>query len=246
VQHRIAEHDVPAGPLGVRWLALDVPAFQAGTIARLHASIENAGTAPWRDLNLSYHWLDERGNPIHWDGLRTPVAAAPGERCDVEARIRAPIPPGKYLLGIDLVDENRFWLAELGNYSPTQEIEVQPRDATQARAFVPNSVGLAPDWEERVYTAHTEGYAAVGGAIRWQGSALRRTTPSELAPYAPNGGRNPSFAHPLVCPSLLPPLEPNAEVVGLPAWNPEGDEPWVYDARIVLTLPPRRRLRPPT
>jgi hypothetical protein len=35
-------------------------------------------------------------------------------------------------------------------------------------------------------------------------------------------------------------------VVGLPAWNPEGDEPWVYDARIVLTLPPRRRLRPPT
>jgi hypothetical protein len=241
----LEEHEVPAGPLAVRWLALDVPPLQAGTLAHMRATIENAGTAPWSDLNLSYHWLDERGNPIHWDGLRTPVSAAPGERSDVDARVRAPIPPGTYVLSVDLVDEHRFWLAELGNHSPTQEIDVQPRDATQARAFVPNGVGLAPGWEERVYAAHTEGYAAVGGAIRWESGPLRRTPP-ELDPYAPNGGRNPAFPHPLVCPSLLPPLEPNTEVFGLPAWRAEGDEPWVYDARIVLTLRPRRRLRPPT
>ena len=30
-----------------------------------------------------------------------------------------------------------------------------------------------------------------------------------------------------------------AEVAGLPAWQPEGDEPWVYDARIRLRLRPR-------
>ena len=205
----------------------------------MHVTFENAGTAAWRGLNLSYHWLDERGNPIHWDGIRTPVDAAPGDRRELDAPLRAPIPPGRYLLAVDLVDEHRFWLAELGNRPPTREVGVAPRDATQACAFVPDGAALAPDWEERVYVAHTEGYAAVGGSIRWQGSRLRRGAPPELAPYEPGGGRNPAFAQPLICPSLLPPLEPNAEVLGLPAWRPEGDEPWVYDARITLTLRPR-------
>ena len=156
--------------------------------------------------------------------------------------MRGPIPPGRYRLALDLVDEHRFWLAELGNHSPTREVDVEPRDATQAKAFIPGDAERAPDWEERVRAAHAEGYAAVGGAIRFHGGLLRRA-PAELAPYASNGGRNPAFAHPLVCPSLLPPLEPNAEVAGLPAWRPEGDEPWIYDARIVLTLALRSRRR---
>ena len=113
------------------------------------------------------------------------------------------------------------------------------------RAFVPEEVVRASDWHERVEAAHREGYAAVGGSIENERGFLRKQPP-KLAPYARAGGRNPAFAHPLVCPSLLPPLEPNAEVMGLPAWRPEGDEPWIYDARITVTLPPRRRLRPPT
>ena len=230
----------------MRWLAVDVPDVQAGTLTRVRAELENAGSAAWRALNFSYHWLDERGNPITWDGIRTPVAAAPGERHEVDAALRGPIPPGRYRLAFDLVDENRYWLAEVGNFSPTLDIDVAPRDATTARAFVPNGVVVSPDWEERVYVAHTEGYAAVGGSIAYDGRRLRRTTPNELEPYAPGGGRNPAFAHPLVCPSLLPPLEPNTEVFGLPAWRPEGGEPWLYDARIALRLRPRRRSRPPT
>jgi hypothetical protein len=236
---RVGPHEVPAGPLAVRWLDVVVPDVQAGTRATLAVQLENAGTAPWQGLNLSYHWLDGRGNPIMWDGIRTPVVAAPHERRDVTASLRAPIPPGRYRLALDLVDEHRFWLAELGNHSPTFTVDVAPRDGTAARAFVPNGLDLAPDWEERVYVAHTEGYAAVGGSIEWRGTALRRATPDELEPYAPGGGRNPAFSHPLVCPSLLPPLEPNAEVFGLPAWRPERDEPWLYDARISITLRPR-------
>jgi hypothetical protein len=238
---RIGPHDVPAGPLAVRWHAVELPRVEAGTQAEFAAEVENAGAAPWRGLNLSYHWLDERGNPILWDGIRTPVAAAPGERIRVTARLRGPIPPGPYVLAFDLVDEHRFWLAELGNHSPTLDVGVEPRDASAARAYVPNGVGLAPDWEERVYVAHTEGYAAVAGSLRWEGRGLRRRTPPELEPYEPGGGRNPAFAHPLVCPSLLPPLEPNDEVAGLPAWRPEGDEPWVYDGRITLQLRSGRR-----
>jgi hypothetical protein len=237
---KVGDHPVPAGPLAVRWLAYELDAPQAGTVTRARVSLENAGTAAWRGLNLSYHWLDDRGNPIVWDGLRHEVNADPGARLEQDIRVRAPIPPGSYRLAFDLVDEQRFWLAELGNFSPEFEVDVAPRDASAARAFLPPRADLDPDWEERVYVAHTEGYAAVGGSVEWISGRLRRA-PAELEPYAPGGGRNPAFNEPLLCPSLLPPLEPNAEVAGLPAWRPVGDEPWVYDARIRLRL----RLRSP-
>jgi hypothetical protein len=242
---RVGDHSVPSGPLAVRWHTIDVAPVQAGALTTAHVELENAGTASWRDLQLSYHWLDERENPIVWDGIRTRIDAAPGERVSVDAAVRGPIPPGAYRLAFDLVDEHRFWLAELGNHTPAFDVDVASRDATSARAFVPNGVAVAPDWEERAYVAHTQGYAAVGGSIAYEHGRLLRKTPDELAPYAPGGGRNPAFAHPLVCPSLLAPLEPNCEVFGLPAWRPEGEEPWLYDARLEITLRPRRRLRPP-
>jgi hypothetical protein len=231
----VGDHPIPPGPLAVRWLAYDLPSLQAGALGRARLAFENAGTAAWRGLNLSYHWLDDRGNPILWDGLRYGVEVAPGERVEREIDVRAPIPPGRYRLAFDLVDEQRFWLAELGNFTPELEVDVAPRDASAARSFFPHGADIAPDWEERAYVAHTEGYAAVGGSIEPIASRLRRA-PEELDPYAPGGGRNPAFSHPLVCPSLLPPLEPNEEVAGLPAWRPEGDEPWIYDARIRLRI----------
>jgi hypothetical protein len=236
----VGDHPVPAGPLAVRWLAYELAPTEAGALTHARVSLENAGTAAWHGLNLSYHWLDDRGNPIVWDGLRHEVSAAPGERLVQELRIRGPIPPGSYRLAFDLVDEQRFWLAELGNFSPELGVEVAPRDGTAARAFLPPRAELDPDWEERVYVAHTEGYAAVGGSVEWISGRLRRA-PAALEPYAPGGGRNPAFAEPLVCPSLLPPLEPNEEVAGLPAWRPDGDEPWVYDGRIRLRLRLRSR-----
>jgi hypothetical protein len=227
-----ADHPVPAGPLAVRWLAYEVDSVQAGGLARAHVELENAGSAEWRELNISYHWLDDRGNPIVWDGIRHAVSARPGECLQRDLELRGPIPPGRYRLAFDLVDEHRFWLAELGNFTPELEIDVAPRDATGARLF-----GADGD-ADQIGAVHAEGYAAVGGSI------VMRRPPPDLKPYAPGGGRNPAFAHPLVCPSLLPPLEPNTEVAGLPAWQPEGDEPWVYDARIRLR--PRLRSRKPT
>ena len=215
-------HPVPAGPLAVRWLAYELEPVQAGALTHAHIVVENAGSAPWRGLKASYHWLDDRGNPIVWDGIRQDVEAAPGERLDRDLHIRGPIPPGNYRLAFDLVDEHRFWLAELGNFTPELEIDVTPRDASGARLY-----GAEGD-AEQLAAAHHEGYAAVGGSIDM------RRRPRELAAYAPGGGRNPTFEHPLVCPSLLPPLEPNDEVAGLPAWRPEGDEPWLYDGRIRL------------
>jgi hypothetical protein len=218
----------------VRWLERTIGAVEAGALTAARVVLENAGTAPWRDLNVSYHWLDDRGNPIVWDGIRHPVDARPGERVERDLQVRGPIPPGTYVIAFDLVDEGRFWLAELGNFTPELVVEVRQRDASRARLFAPPETEHDAD---RMRAAHEEGYAAVGGSIDM------RRRPGELEPYGPGGGRNPAFAHPLVCPSLLPPLEPNTEVAGLPAWQPEGDEPWLYDARIKLTLEPRSRRR---
>ncbi len=154
---------------------------------------------------------------------------------DAAAGDRPPRPdsPGRYRLSVDLVEEHRFWLAELGNDPLERDLDVLPRDASQARTFFPDGAEPAAGWHEHARALHEEGYAAVGGALDLERGLLRRNR-AELAPYAPGGGRHPRFGHPLVCPSLLPPLEPNAEVAGLPAYRADGAEPWMFDGRLVL------------
>jgi hypothetical protein len=227
----------------VRWRALELAPVEAGARQLARVEAENAGSAPWRTrgpqdgLFLAYHWLDERGNAIVWDGERTPLEAAiePGGTLHQAVAVRGPIPPGLYRLAIDLVEETRFWLAELGNDALERDVEVRRRDSAGAGAFLPDGAEPPADWVERARALHEEGYAAVGGAIETEGRRFRRL-PTALAPYAPGGGRHPRFPHPLVCPSLLPPLEPNDEVAGLPAYRPEGDEPWMFDGRMTLRL----------
>ena len=231
------------GPLVARWRTLEHAPVEAGSLQHATIELDNAGTATWRTrsdddgLFLAYHWLDDRGNPIVWDGERTPLehAVDPGETLRQTIALRGPIPPGRYRLAVDLVHERRFWLAELGNAPLEEDVDVLPRDASSARAFLPEEAEPSSDWHERVRALHEEGYAAVGGAVEPERGLRRRPAP-ELAPYAPGGGRHPRFPHPLVCPSLLSPLTPNDEIAGLPAYRPDGDEPWMFDGRVVVRL----------
>ena len=205
------------GPLVARWRTVEHEPVQAGRFSSRSLEVENAGSAPWRTrghedgLFLAYHWLDERGNPIVWDGLRTELerVVEPGETLEQPVAIRAPIPPGRYGLALDFVEEHRFWLAELGERRRSR------RRSTSRRATRPALRSSAPSptmtWLAAAAELHREGYSAVGGAIEARGFATTRA----------GGGRNPRFAHPLVCPSLLPPLEPNTEVERLPAYAPE-------------------------
>ena len=228
-----------ARPLAARWRDHALPDLRAGGLATALVEIENVGETPWRGdrFTVSYHWLDDRDNAIVWDGLRTPIAAEPGESAAVDVAIRAPIPPGRYRLALDLVDESRFWFGELGNPTLDADVEVLPRidslDETEARlgGAVPSS-----EWHELVLAAHREGYAIVGGSVD-AGEGLLRRRPRELAPYEPGMGRVPGFPHPLVCPSVIKGVAVEwTEVAGLPAAIPSGAEPALYDGRALVRV----------
>lgn len=132
---------MPAGPLAVRWLTHDIPPPKAGTIFHARVELENAGMVAWSSearivVNLSYHWLDGLGNPIVWEGQRTPLpgSISPGDAVAVDLRVAAPTPPATYRLGIDLVAEGRFWFAELGNERLELDLDVAPRLTRRALA----------------------------------------------------------------------------------------------------------------
>jgi hypothetical protein len=270
----IGEYPVPAGPLAVRWLAVELPEFRAGVTATARVAVENAGLAPWRSrgaegVQLAYHWLDDLGNPILWDGVRHAFEhpVEPGSSLERDVAVRAPIPPGRYRLAFDLVEEGRFWFAEVGNRPLERPVRVRPRieqralavhgadpgalDAQDERvnwqeaepeavAWLAPGVVPAADWTRRVLDAHAEGYAIVGGSVEVEGSWRERRARRELAPWAPGGGRNPLFDRPLLLPSALVSVgaEPK-ELHGLPALEKPPDEPWLYDARIALRFRPR-------
>lgn len=93
----------------------------------------------------------------------------------------------------------------------------------------------AADWSRRILDAHAEGYGVVGGSVEPVGAwRLRRRLRAELEPWAPGTGRNPAFAQPLVCPSVVAGVEPSwvQDVGGLPALEPVS--PSLYDGRIVM------------
>ena len=93
----------------------------------------------------------------------------------------------------------------------------------------------ASDWSRLLLDAHAEGYAAVGGAVAIEGGLGTRSERRRLAPWAPGGGRNPRFDHPLLLPSLLDGLEPETHE-GLPAFS--GSDA-LFEGRAVVRL--RRR-----
>jgi hypothetical protein len=265
---RVGEHAVPVGPLAARWLAYELEEQRAGVESRARLRVENAGSAPWRSrgeegVQLAYHWLDPLGNPIVWDGLRSPMpeVVEPGAAVEVDVRLVAPRPPGSFRLAFDLVEEFRFWFAEVGSSPLELPVEVRPRisarrlsvrmhgppDPETEAALAAQEEALVS--EDAVAVAHLvpgaqpapdwsrlllDAHAEGWAAV---GSALEadaRADRSRLATWAP-GGRNPRFGAPLLLPSLLDGLEPG-EHDGLPAYETDDG---LFEGRAVVRL--RRR-----
>jgi hypothetical protein len=270
--NRVGEHPVTAGPLAPRWLAWALDPARAGATSRARVSVENAGTATWRSsdkagVRASFHWLDALGNPIVWDGPRTllPHAVAPGERVELELDVTAPRSPGAYMLAFDLVEEHRFWFAEVGATPLEIAVEVAPRIATRTLAVHVHggadpvtAAALAAQEEPVLETGAAAIAHLVAGAAPppgwsrllldaheegWEAVATAIVSAGrdrELEPWRGSGSRNPRFDRPLLLPSLLDGIEPS-EHLGLPAYaGKEG----LFDGRLAVTLPRRSGRRP--
>ena len=184
------------GPLAARWgdWTLDEP--RAGALGLARVEVENAGTVPWRDgILLAYHWLDDRDNPIVWDGDPHPAAAArrarrarDGRGARAGADPAGPLPlrarPRRRAPRVVLRARERRRLGG-GRGAPAR------RRATHAE--LPPWVEPAADWHERVAAAHAEGYAVVARrdrvARRARPTAARarssRTSPARAGPGLP-------------------------------------------------------------
>lgn len=115
------EH-VAADVYALDWGLVQAPETMApDTEALIKVELFNRSAAAWSGqgsarVKLAYHWLDEAGQMLERDGLRTelPGVVAPGSAIQVEARIRAPERPGIYLLELDPVFEYVAWFSEKG------------------------------------------------------------------------------------------------------------------------------------
>jgi hypothetical protein len=265
--NRVGEHPIRPGPLAPRWLSWDIAPQRAGAASIAHITLENSGSATWRShgtegIQASFHWLDQLGNPIVWDGPRTPLPhpVAPGALVELELTVTAPRPPGRYRLAFDLVEEHRFWFEEIGCTPLAIDVEVAPRIAGRRLGIRvhgghdPVTTAALAALDEPIVETDAEAVAhLVAGsapepgwsslvldahAEGWPAVGVAIAAGSrdrELAPWNAEGGRNPRFPHPLLLPSLVAGLEP-VEHLGLPAYD--GADA-LFDGRVAIRLPQR-------
>lgn len=171
----------------------------------LSVTVANTGASTWpaagpTPVRLSYHWLDQAGGVVVWDGARAALAAdlAPGRSAVVSLPVSSPPARGTYTLRLDLVQEGVAWFSGQG---------VAPRDlsiavtsgyrATYAltapvasflpgsRAVVPvtlTNTGLVPWAAGGTNPVHAAAhvYDLSGAVLLWDGE--RTNLPADLAP----------------------------------------------------------------
>lgn len=103
----------------------------------------NKGNIPWSEedkIRLSYHWLDENGEVIEWNGQRTvfPITVQPEDQIQVEAIVKMPNQVGMYYLEWDMVHEGVTWFSQVSNsnMSPIEVVvSASQEDLNQAYSF---------------------------------------------------------------------------------------------------------------
>jgi hypothetical protein len=116
--------------------------------------LANLGELRWSrgsatPVTLSYHWLDGRGAIVTFDGVRTllPADLAPGDVVRVQATVRAPSRPGRYVLWWDLVHEHTTWFSEHGNPGLREQLVV--RGGPALHGLPAAATPVAPPMKER-------------------------------------------------------------------------------------------------
>ena len=118
---------------------LDVPeVLEPGEAGPATIEITNLSEYTWQAMRndsgrrgivrLSYHWYNEAGNVVQWDGERTdlPYDLGPQSSVRVAMRVHAPFDAGSYTLEITLVHEGIAWFDQRGSTGLRVSVRVEP------------------------------------------------------------------------------------------------------------------------
>jgi hypothetical protein len=107
--------------------------LRAGGIASARINVRNDSPFTWtregdHPVRLAHHWRIDDGRVAVWDGFRSelPRDVAPGETVEVEVWFFAPARPGRYVLEVDVVQEDVTWFSERGSPLLAGTVEVLP------------------------------------------------------------------------------------------------------------------------
>lgn len=128
---------------------------RAGDQVTLHVTITNTSRHRWpalgdsfgrHQLNVGNHWLYDNGLQMVRDDARAPLPhdVEPGETVDVLLYARAPTSNGRYLIEVDLVQEDNGWFAEWGGTSARISCEVSGGSPPVPPPTLPVSIPEAP------------------------------------------------------------------------------------------------------
>ena len=103
----------------------------AGAEIPVEIRVTNTGLRPWpaggdQAVRLAYHWFDENGNTVLWDGARAALAGdvSTGHATTLNVNVRAPQTNGTYTLAWDLVREGAGWFSGSAVAMKTERIVV--------------------------------------------------------------------------------------------------------------------------
>ncbi|MHB8632081.1 MAG: N-acetylmuramoyl-L-alanine amidase, partial [Candidatus Limnocylindria bacterium] len=183
-----------------------VPQLQIGQTITVPVTVNNVGQGIFSatsstPVDLGYHWYDQIGKPVVWDGLRTklPADLLPGSSVQLQAQVQSPPNGGSYQLRFDLAQEGVAWFSAKG--TPTGNVAVtvcctktfgatyQPQIATLgvsgALATIPIAVTNTGNfiWNATGPTPVHLGYHwvdATGKVVVWDGA--RSYLPADVPP----------------------------------------------------------------
>jgi phosphoglycerol transferase MdoB-like AlkP superfamily enzyme len=135
----------------------------AGAEVCVKLELGNEGRRVWRadgSFAVSYHWLDQDGTIVDWEGRRTrfPRQVGPGDTVEIDALLVAPQHPGSYRLQWDVVEEGVCWFSQRASVPP-------PADAVRV---VSDPISDPRWWALFSLLAAAAAVAATaGGSRRW-------------------------------------------------------------------------------
>ncbi|GAG73795.1 unnamed protein product, partial [marine sediment metagenome] len=120
----------------VKFISDNIPGImKKDKIYTINLKIQNISKFLWQNekdnpnypIRIGYRWIDEKGETLPLEGIRTslPKTIKPDEILETEVNIKSPRKVGKYFLKIDLVKEFFSWFSDSGAESLQKEILVE-------------------------------------------------------------------------------------------------------------------------